>query len=111
MLLKEASPLGKEGPPQKAGENTESRILQEGQNCYMYFQEGWRKGERDLYVDGCFASVNHLFEGSLDGVNDSMKTKSLPWLSEGLQRSSHMGGLSMGVCWLLSDGKKAHGCC
>lgn len=43
-------------------------------------------------MDGCFASVNHLFEGSLDGVNDSMKTKSLPWLSEGLQQEQSHGG-------------------
>lgn len=69
---------------------------------YMCFQEGWRNREKDLYVDGCFVSVNHLFERSLDGVNDSLKTKSLPWLSEGLQRSSHMGGLSIG-CVLPSE--------
>lgn len=62
-------------------------------------------------MDGCFVSVNHLFEGSVDGVNDSMKTKSLPRLSEGLQRSSHMGVSPQDACWLVSDGKKAHGCC
>lgn len=113
MLLKGASPLGKETPPQKAGkDNTESHIPQEGQNCYVYFQEGWRNEQRDFYVDGCFVSVNHLFEESLDGVNESMKTTSLPWLSEGLQRSSHMEGDSpQGVCWLVSDGEKAQGCC
>jgi len=49
-----------------------------------------------------FVSVNRLFEGSLDGVNDSMKTKPIPWLSEGLQKSSHVGGLSTG-CVLASE--------
>lgn len=97
MLLKGASPLRKEAPPEKAGEdNTESSTLQEGQSCYMYFREGWRNRERHLYVDGCFVSVSHSSEASLDDVNDSMKAQSLPWLSDDLQRSSHMGGLSTG---------------
>lgn len=102
MVLKGASPPGKEIPPQKAGEdNTESGILQEGQSCYMYFQGGWRNWERFLCVDGCFVSVNHFSEESLDRVNDSMKTKSLPWLSS-LQMSNHTGELSTG-CVLASE--------
>lgn len=38
MLLKGASPLEKEAPPQKAGEdNTEGSTLQEGQSCLQVF--------------------------------------------------------------------------
>lgn len=53
-------------------------------------------------MDGCFVSVNQLSELSLDDVNVSMKAKSFPWLSDVLQRSSHMGGLSTG-CVLASE--------
>lgn len=53
-------------------------------------------------MDGCFVSVSHSSEASLDDVNDSMKAQSLPWLSDDLQRSSHMGGLSTG-CVLASE--------
>lgn len=48
------------------------------------FRKDRGNGERDLYVAGCFVNVNHLYEGSLDGGNDSMKIPSPPWLSEGL---------------------------
>lgn len=63
---------------------------------------GTGNGEKDLYMDGCFVSVNHLYEESLDSGNDSMKTQSLPWLSEGPQRSCCMRGLSTG-CVLASE--------
>lgn len=43
------------------------------------FRKGRGNGEKDLYVDSCFVNVNHLYEGSLDGGNDSRKTQSLPW--------------------------------
>lgn len=46
-------------------------------------------------MDGCFLSVNHLFEESLNAVNDSMKTIRLPWLSEGLQGFRDTGSVAM----------------
>lgn len=72
------------------------------------FRKDRGNGEKDLYVDGCFVNINHLCEESLDGGNDSMETQSLPWLSDGLQKSCYMRGLYPG---LVNNSKKAHGCC
>lgn len=66
------------------------------------FRKDRGNGEKDLYVDGCFVNVNHLYEENLNDGNDSMKTQSLPWLSEGLQRSCCMRGFSTG-CVLASE--------
>lgn len=68
MLLKEVSPPGKEA----GGDNTESHILQEGQNCSMHCQEGERNAEKDLCLESCFLRANQLFEQNLGGVKDSM---------------------------------------
>lgn len=62
-------------------------------HTFSGMMEKWSK---DLHVDGCFLGANHFSEESLGGMNDSMKTKSLPWLSGGLQRNSHMGKHSTG---------------
>lgn len=66
------------------------------------FRKDCGNGEKDLYMDGCFVHVNHLYEESLDGGNDSTKTQSLPWLSEGFQRRCCVRGLSTG-CVLASE--------
>lgn len=61
-----------------------------GSKLMHVFSGRMQKWSKDLHVDGCFLSANHFSEESLGGVNDPMKTKPLPWLSGGLQRSSHM---------------------
>lgn len=66
----------------------------------MYiFRKDRGNGEVDLYVNGCYVNVNHLYEESLDGGNDSMKTQLLSWLSEGLQRSFCTRGLFTGCAF------------